>query len=188
MSNAVTLVIASASQAVQRSLEHLCQTLGIATGTTGTTWLVDGHHLPNSLIPKEARTLILGPIPKQIQANVIIPTPAPLHVLKEILLRESKLAQMPLRNHWAFDIHQRSITHPESAAVSLTEKEAGLLHYLLQHAGQDVSSKELLKEIWSVDKNVDTHTVETHIYRLRQKMNDTIADIITSDTGYKVVI
>lgn len=57
-----------------------------------------------------------------------------------------------------------------AAAVELTEKEAALLLSLLQSRGQAAGREALLREVWRYQNGVDTHTLETHIYRLRQKI------------------
>lgn len=66
---------------------------------------------------------------------------------------------------------ERMLRSP-SAAVELTEKEAALLLSLLQSRGQAAGREALLKEVWRYQTGVDTHTLETHIYRLRQKIAD----------------
>ncbi len=55
--------------------------------------------------------------------------------------------------------------------IKLTDKEANLLDYLYQ-AKQPVHRDELLAAIWGYDGHIDTHTLETHIYRLRRAMPD----------------
>lgn len=55
-------------------------------------------------------------------------------------------------------------------AVKLTEKEAALLAFLHENRGRSVGRTELLSAIWAYVEGVETHTLETHIYRLRQKI------------------
>ena len=52
----------------------------------------------------------------------------------------------------------------------LTEKETSLLKYLYQNKNSLVLKKNLLNSIWKMNENVNTHTLETHLYRLRQKL------------------
>ena len=54
--------------------------------------------------------------------------------------------------------------------ISLTDKETRILRYLCRTPGEDVLREVLLSEVWGYNSLVSTHTVETHIYRLRQKM------------------
>ena len=54
--------------------------------------------------------------------------------------------------------------------VRLTEKETNILKYLYRAGGEPVAREELLAEVWGYNAGVTTHTLETHIYRLRQKV------------------
>lgn len=54
--------------------------------------------------------------------------------------------------------------------VRLTDKEASVLRYLCRAEGQPVSRQTLLREVWGYSPAADSHTVETHIYRLRRKI------------------
>lgn len=72
----------------------------------------------------------------------------------------------------------------------LTEKEAAILSYLYEAKGEPVSRETLLKELWGYHSDTETHTVETHIYRLRQKMEKDLGQsriIITDHLGYRLV-
>jgi DNA-binding response OmpR family regulator len=68
--------------------------------------------------------------------------------------------------------------------IRLTEKETNILKYL-QRAGSTVSRDVLLHEVWGYNPAVSTHTLETHIYRLRQKIekDPTNAAILITDRG-----
>ena len=52
----------------------------------------------------------------------------------------------------------------------LTEKETNLLRYLYQNQNSVILKKHLLNSIWKINENLNTHTLETHLYRLRQKL------------------
>jgi len=54
--------------------------------------------------------------------------------------------------------------------IRLTSKEADILKFLYRHANHDVSRQVLLDEVWGYNAGVTSHTAETHIYRLRQKI------------------
>ncbi len=74
-------------------------------------------------------------------------------------------------------------------AVKLTEKEVAIIQYLYKIRGRNVSKTELLQEVWGYSPDVSTHTIETHIYRLRQKVetgNDASPLIITDNGGYQL--
>jgi DNA-binding response OmpR family regulator len=71
------------------------------------------------------------------------------------------------------------------AKLKLTEKETAILQYLNRAKGGIVSRDELLREVWGYNANVTTHTLETHIYRLRQKIevDPASARILVTDIG-----
>lgn len=73
--------------------------------------------------------------------------------------------------------------------VRLTEKETAILKFLYR-AGERVTGRELLlHEVWGYNSAVTTHTLETHIYRLRQKIEDNPSQaqlLITDQGGYKL--
>ena len=74
--------------------------------------------------------------------------------------------------------------------VRLTEKETSILRYLFRAGQKPVSRETLLQEVWGYNSGVTTHTLETHIYRLRQKIEkDAAAPIIlvSESRGYKLV-
>ena len=54
--------------------------------------------------------------------------------------------------------------------VRLTDKESNILKFLYRAAGKPVPRQVLLNEVWGYNSSVTTHTLETHIYRLRQKI------------------
>lgn len=70
--------------------------------------------------------------------------------------------------------------------VTLTEKEADILLYLYNRAGENVTRTELLENVWKYNAAVNTRTLETHIYRLRQKVQQLSGDplIETGEDGY----
>jgi DNA-binding response OmpR family regulator len=74
--------------------------------------------------------------------------------------------------------------------VRLTEKETAILKYLYRSGHKVVSRGVLLDEVWGYNAGVNTHTLETHIYRLRQKIerDPSHAEIlITESGGYRLV-
>lgn len=71
--------------------------------------------------------------------------------------------------------------------IRLTDKEKHILQYLHENADQVVERSVLLEEVWEYAENVETHTLETHIYRLRQKIEKDPANpafLVTKDQGY----
>jgi DNA-binding response OmpR family regulator len=73
--------------------------------------------------------------------------------------------------------------------IRLTEKEAAILKYLYRAAGRAVARQVLLNEVWGYNSAVTTHTLETHIYRLRQKIEPDPAQVrllLTEGGGYRL--
>jgi DNA-binding response OmpR family regulator len=76
-------------------------------------------------------------------------------------------------------------------SIELTEKETSILNYLLRSEGGFASRAELLEVIWGYKSGITTHTLETHIYRLREKLKPKASKFIsikTSKDGYSVIL
>ncbi|MEX0751864.1 MAG: response regulator transcription factor [Xanthobacteraceae bacterium] len=74
--------------------------------------------------------------------------------------------------------------------IRLTEKETAILRFLYSAGREPVSRETLLQEVWGYNSGVTTHTLETHIYRLRQKVEQDAANpaiLMTESGGYKLV-
>ena len=76
----------------------------------------------------------------------------------------------------------------QNIKLKLTEKEINTITYL-SNSNEPVSIEELQKMVWSYQSDIETHTVETHIYRLRKKILNTFNDkdfIISEKNGYQI--
>ena len=73
----------------------------------------------------------------------------------------------------------------KQAKIELTEKEVGILKCLINSGEEYVDKEKLLKQVWDYNSDVTTHTLETHIYRLRQKLeiDPSIPRLIISKGG-----
>ncbi len=74
--------------------------------------------------------------------------------------------------------------------IRLTEKETAILKYLLRAGDAVVNRDTLLGEVWGYNANVTTHTLETHVYRLRQKIEPDPSNaslLVTEPGGYRLV-
>ena len=73
----------------------------------------------------------------------------------------------------------------DSRKIRLTEKETAILKYLYRAGNQIITRETLLNEVWGYNAAVTTHTLETHVYRLRQKIetDPSNADILVTVTG-----
>ena len=73
--------------------------------------------------------------------------------------------------------------------IRLTDKESNILKFLYRAAGKPVPRQVLLNEVWGYNSSVTTHTLETHIYRLRQKIEPDPSHarlLLTEGGGYKL--
>ncbi|MDP9127819.1 MAG: winged helix-turn-helix domain-containing protein [Pseudomonadota bacterium] len=89
------------------------------------------------------------------------------HLRERSHLRNDAIGFGPYR----FEPHKREIARQDNGAIiRLTEKETALLDYLAQSAAP-VAREELLAAVWGHGRHIDTHTLETHIYQLRRKLD-----------------
>ena len=74
--------------------------------------------------------------------------------------------------------------------IRLTDKETAILKYLYRQGPKTIGRDVLLKEVWGYNNRVTTHTLETHIYRLRQKIEKDPSHarlLVTEEGGYRLV-
>ena len=120
------------------------------------------------------------PIPFKL-GDVLIKTSEMLHVKRK------------LPQHIAFgnkDFYpDRALFKRDDKDIALTEKEVSLLIELWRALPQSVSKNALLESVWGYQSMLETHTLETHIYRLRQKIETDPSQpqiLITEKDGYKL--
>tara|TARA_B100000965_G_scaffold271141_1_gene229344 strand:- start:1125 stop:1691 length:567 start_codon:yes stop_codon:yes gene_type:complete len=112
-------------------------------------------------------------------------------LLEKISIKLSKLNFKNKSNlmvgEYTLDINSRFLSKNHNE-LKLTQKEVEIIYYL-KNSEYDQPPEKLQKEIWNHSDGVETHTVETHIYRLRKKINEKFKDknfIINNKTGYKL--
>ena len=77
-----------------------------------------------------------------------------------------------LMNHIIFSPSKKTISNLDTNHTEhLTEKENNLLIYFYNKKNEDILKKDLLIKIWGFSEKINTHTLETHIYRLKKKLN-----------------
>ena len=128
-------------------------------------------------------------------ANDYIAKPVRLGVLMARL--RAQLRQFELSDDATFTIGPYSFTPaakmlvaPSGKKIHLTEKETAILKYLYRIGDRPASREVLLDEVWGYNAGVTTHTLETHIYRLRQKIEPVAGEttiLVTEPGGYKLV-
>ena len=91
--------------------------------------------------------------------------------------------------HYTFCPAQKLLLDASRKKVRLTEKETSILKYLYRAGSKVVAREELLHEVWGYNAGVTTHTLETHIYRLRQKIEPDTSKaqiLLTEPGGYRL--
>ena len=91
---------------------------------------------------------------------------------------------------YTFKPAQKMLLDARDKKIRLTEKETNILKYLYRAGSGVVAREVLLHEVWGYNAGVTTHTLETHIYRLRQKIEPDPSNarlLVTESGGYKLV-
>jgi two-component SAPR family response regulator len=79
--------------------------------------------------------------------------------------------------------------YTSNSSLYLTDKENEIFQFLIKNVGNTISRKQLLSKVWSYSENIDTHTLETHIYTLRKKIKKKLGLtnlILHENDGYRV--
>ena len=106
-----------------------------------------------------------------------------IQLIKQKYIDQSKIEI----NKYNLDLNSREIMKNEKK-LKLTEREIDIILYLNENK-KPQNIEALQKKVWGHVSDLETHTVETHIYRLRKKIKDIFGDdsfIISLDTGYKI--
>ena len=144
------------------------------------------NNLNNYLILTNKRYLDIG--------NQFVLDIAPINILKlvekiniEFLKNQfNNQSELKVKNY-TIDLNSREILINDNK-LKLTEKEINTIIYLSK-SNKPVSIDELQLKVWSYQSDIETHTVETHIYRLRKKILNTFNDnefIISKKNGYQI--
>jgi len=91
---------------------------------------------------------------------------------------------------YTFRPSAKMLVDERGSKIRLTEKETAILKFLYRAGEKTVTRDVLLHEVWGYNSGVTTHTLETHIYRLRQKIERDPAKselLVTEAGGYKLV-
>ena len=155
---------------------------------------IDSENLLNDKIKNLNNYLIIPDKKNQNIDNQIILDSMPtniLNLLEKINIEFLKLQfnkQSKMRiNNYLIDLNSREMLL-NNIKLKLTEKEINTITYLSK-VNKPVSIDELQQNVWSYQSDIETHTVETHIYRLRKKISNTFDDnkfIISKKNGYQI--
>ena len=175
-----------------KSLYHILEELDLElnfkiTYVDNENSLKDQHkNVSNYLVISNQKNLNIG--------NQFVLDNTPINIFKlveKINIEFLKLqfnSQSEIRiNNYIIDRNSREIL-TKHARLKLTEKEINTITYLSK-LNKPVSIDELQKNVWGYQSNIETHTVETHIYRLRKKILNTFNDnefIISKKNGYQI--
>lgn len=127
-------------------------------------------------------------------ANDYVTKPVRLGVLMARL--RAQLRQFELSDDASFEIGPYSFKPAAkmllfgNKRIHLTEKETAILKYLYRAGDRPVKRETLLGEVWGYNAGVTTHTLETHVYRLRQKIEPvpgSVTLLVTEPEGYRLV-
>ncbi len=91
---------------------------------------------------------------------------------------------------YTFKPASKLLLREDNKKIRLTEKETSIIKFLYRAGEQSISRETLLHDVWGYNAGVSTHTLETHIYRLRQKIERDPAHaeiLVTEGGGYKLV-
>ena len=107
-------------------------------------------------------------------------------------LRQHEASEDAIFNIGPFKFRPSSklLLKPKGNKIRLTDKETSIVRYLYRARQRAVPGEALLREVWGYNSGVTTHTLETHIYRLRQKIEEDAAApviLVTESGGYRLV-
>jgi len=123
-----------------------------------------------------------------ILENVPIKFEKFIEIINIKFLKNKFLDQSNIKiGEYDLDLNSRKISLGDKR-LNLTERETNLIIFIKDK--KNVTIKELQKMVWDYSPDLETHTVETHIYRLRKKMKETFEDenfILNTSNGYSIV-
>ena len=130
-----------------------------------------------------------------VKAHAVISKPLILADLLDTIkasiniFENSDEGNLEFNNYILYPSRKEIFNNRDKSTTKLTEREVSVIKYLYKNAGKIISKNDLMQEVWEYSADVATHTVETHIYRLRQKVekdNPKNQIIITSEGGYQL--
>ena len=155
---------------------------------------VDNENILNDTIKNLNNYLIITDREHSNVGNQLVLNDTPVKILKFIekinieFLKVQFNSQSKVKvNNYMIDLNSREMS-AKNIKLKLTEKEINTIIFLSK-SNKPVSVDELQEKVWSYQSDIETHTVETHIYRLRKKILNTFDDyefIISKKNGYQI--
>ena len=174
------------------SLYHILEEVGLDLNFKIT--LVDNEGSLNDKIKNLKNYLIISDKKYSNIENQFILDNIPINIFKlvekiniEFLKLQFNSQSKVKVNKYIIDLNSREILM-DHTKLKLTEKEINTIIYLSK-SNKPVSIEELQEKVWSYQSDIETHTVETHIYRLRKKILNIFDDnefIISEKNGYQI--
>ena len=90
-------------------------------------------------------------------------------VINDVTQESNKNKNILNFNKYSYDFNSRLLSY-ENKKLRFTEKENEIFLCLINYNDNPISKKKLLKDVWQYNDQIDTHTLETHIYSLRKKL------------------
>ena len=73
-----------------------------------------------------------------------------------------------------FIVPDRRLIYKNNKSIELTEKESDIILSLLSSSDRGITREEVMSKVWVLNSNIETHTFETHLYRLRKKIKENL--------------
>ena len=174
------------------SLYHILEELGLDLNLKIT--FCDDENSLNDKIKSLKSYLIVSNMKYSNIANQFILENIPINIFR--LVEKVNIEFLKLQfnnqsevkiNNYTIDLNSREMLI-NNTKLKLTEKEINTIIYLSK-SKNPVSVDELQEKVWSYQSDIETHTVETHIYRLRKKILKTFNDnnfIVSKKNGYQI--
>lgn len=184
MGDMQVVIISEHTDFANELAEHVRKQLGVVCRTASSAELVDDNDMAvrvttSSLPAQRWPVLQLGDPPYRL-----------VTILSDLdsLLR-AEPPTLALSGGLSLHLREGELCFGASCQA-LTDKEVSILQCLVGAGGEPVSKEELLRTVWGYQSSLDTHTLETHIYRLRNKIRDLCANeqvIAAVGGGYAIV-
>lgn len=156
----------------------------------------DEKNLPNILSQNKEMPVVLFSSKKEVSdfADIVIKKPIKLNSFLKALKEKTLIPKvrrkecLTFKEYSLYPVKKEIFSAQSQKTTKLTEKEVDIIKYLYQNTPNIASKEELLEKVWGYSSDATTHTVETHIYRLRQKVEKDGSPqlIITENNGYRL--
>ncbi len=115
----------------------------------------------------------------QTKNNIYIKQPFRFIELVEVLYSiaerlKNKKEEKKIFGSLSFITTDRKLTYKDKTVVELTEKESDIIVSLFNSSDKGITKEEVMSQVWMLSPNIETHTFETHLFRLRKKIRENL--------------